>query len=90
MSITQVMGGVMRGSGDTVTPMWISIFTTIILRVPAAYIIAAFTKSAEWPNGAPFALSGSLLIAWTMGMVAQVLAYKFGPWRKKMMLGLES
>ena len=90
MSITQVLGGVMRGSGDTVTPMWISIFTTIILRVPAAYIIAAFTKSAEWPNGAPFALSGSLLIAWTLGMVAQVLAYKFGPWRKKMMLGLES
>ena len=90
MSVTQVLGGVMRGSGDTVTPMWISIFTTIIIRVPAAYIIAHLTANSRWPNGQPWALSGSLLIAWTLGMVAQILAYKFGPWRKKMMLGLES
>ena len=90
MSVTQVLGGVMRGSGDTVTPMWISIFTTIIIRVPAAYIIAYLTANSRWPNGQPWALSGSLLIAWTLGMVAQILAYKFGPWRKKMMLGLES
>ena len=90
MSVTQVLGGVMRGSGDTVTPMWISIFTTIIIRVPAAYIIAYLTANSRWPHGQPWALSGSLLIAWTLGMVAQILAYKFGPWRKKMMLGLES
>ena len=90
MSVTQVLGGVMRGSGDTVTPMWISIFTTIIIRVPAAYIIAYLTANSRWPNGQPWALSGSLLIAWTLGMVAQILAYKFGPWRMKMMLGLES
>ncbi|MBQ3011736.1 MAG: MATE family efflux transporter [Oscillospiraceae bacterium] len=90
MSVTQVLGGVMRGSGDTVTPMWISIFTTIIIRVPAAYIIAHLTANSRWPNGQPWALSGSLLIAWTLGMVAQILAYKFGPWRKKMHMGLES
>lgn len=90
MSVTQVLGGVMRGSGDTVTPMWISIFTTIILRVPAAYLIAHMTANSRWPNGQPWALSGSLLLAWTLGMVAQILAYKFGPWRKKMHMGLDS
>ena len=36
VAVTQVLGGVMRGAGDTVTPMWISIISTIVLRVPAA------------------------------------------------------
>ena len=89
MSVTQVLGGVMRGAGDTVTPMWISIFTTIIIRVPAAYLIAHQTASSRWPHGTPWALSGSLLIAWTLGAVAQALAYKFGPWRKKMELSMD-
>ena len=84
MSVTQVLGGVMRGAGDTVTPMWISIFTTIVLRVPMAYLIAHLTTSSRWPHGSPWALSGSLLFAWTLGAVAQALAFKFGPWRKKM------
>ena len=89
MSVTQVLGGVMRGAGDTVTPMWISIFTTIIIRVPAAYTIAHLTTSVRWPHGEPWALGGSLLIAWTLGAVAQALAYKFGPWRKKMELSMD-
>jgi Na+-driven multidrug efflux pump len=89
MSVTQVLGGVMRGAGDTVTPMWISIFTTIIIRVPAAYTIAHLTANVRWPHGTPWALSGSLLIAWTLGAVAQALAFKFGPWRKKMELSMD-
>ena len=89
MSVTQVLGGVMRGAGDTVTPMWISIFTTIVLRVPAAYLIAYLTTSSRWPHGSPWALSGSLLFAWTLGAIAQALAFKFGPWRKKMDLSMD-
>ena len=34
MAVTQSLSGVMRGAGDTMTPMWISIVTTIIVRVP--------------------------------------------------------
>ncbi len=67
VSITQSLGGIMRGAGDTVSPMWISIFSTVILRVPLAYGIAFMTQSAEWPHGHPFALSISLLVSWTMG-----------------------
>ena len=89
MSITQVLGGVMRGAGDTTTPMWISICTTIVLRVPMAYLIAYLTTSSRWPHGSPWALSGSLLFAWTMGAVLQALAFKFGPWRKKMLKSME-
>ena len=76
MSVTQVMGGVMRGAGDTVTPMWISITTTVLLRVPVAYILAYFSRSEAFPTGHPFALSISLLVSWSMGMVISIVAYK--------------
>ena len=82
ISVTQVLGGVMRGCGDTVTPMWISIATTVVLRVPLAYVLAYFSKSAQYPNGHPFALSISILAAWVMGMVFTVVAFRYGKTRK--------
>ena len=85
ISITQVLGGVMRGAGDTVTPMWISIITTVLLRVPTAYIMAALTKTEEWPNGQPIALFLSLLVSWTLGMVISLIAYRIGKWKNVMM-----
>ena len=43
VAITQSLGGVMRGCGNTVTPMWISIVSTVALRIPVAYILAYFS-----------------------------------------------
>ena len=83
VSITQVLGGVMRGCGNTVTPMWISILTTVALRIPIAYGLAHMTRSAEYPNGHPFSLSISLLSAWTLGMLFSVIAFRFGKTRKQ-------
>ena len=85
VAVTQVLGGVMRGAGDTVTPMWISIISTIIIRVPVAYIIAYFTRSELYPHGAPIALFGSLMISWTLGMILSVIVFARGNWKKKMM-----
>ena len=82
VAITQSLGGVMRGCGNTVTPMWISIFSTVVLRIPIAYVIAFMTRSAEWPNGHPFALSISLLVSWTVGMIISVVAFRYGKTRK--------
>ena len=84
MAVTQVLGGVMRGAGDTVTPMWISIITTIVIRMPLAYVLAYFTRIPEWPNGQPKALFFSLLIAWVCGSLISVLAYRRGKWKKTM------
>ena len=82
VSITQVLGGVMRGCGNTVTPMWISILSTVALRIPIAYALADFTRSPEFPTGHPFALSISLLASWTLGMVMSVVAFRWGKTRK--------
>ena len=86
VAVTQVLGGVMRGAGDTVTPMWISILSNILLRVPIAYILAHFTASAEWPHGHPFSLSASLLISWVLGAVMSSIAFAAGKWKKKMLV----
>jgi len=66
----------MRGAGDTVTPMWISICTTVVLRIPVAYGLAYLTRSEAFPHGHPFALSISLLAAWCAGMLFSIIAYK--------------
>ena len=85
ISVTQVLGGVMRGAGDTVSPMWISIISTIVIRVPTAYILAHLTKSAEFPHGQPIALFGSLMISWVLGMVLSIIVFAIGKWKKKML-----
>ena len=84
ISVTQVLGGVMRGAGDTVTPMWISLISTILIRVPLAYGLAYLTRTPEFPHGQPIALFGSLMISWVLGMVMSVIVFSIGRWKKKM------
>lgn len=84
ISVTQVLGGVMRGAGDTVTPMWISIISTILLRIPTAYIMAAITKNEVYPNGQPISIFTSLLVSWSLGMVMSIIVFSVGKWKKKM------
>ena len=83
MSITQSLSGVMRGAGDTLTPMWISIITTVIIRVPLAYIWTFATKTPQMPNGDMEALFGSLLISWIAGAIITLIFYKRGNWKNK-------
>lgn len=83
MAVTQSLSGVMRGAGDTMTPMWISIVTTVVIRVPLAYGIAYFTRSAEYPNGRQECIFASLLISWLCGALLTFLFYKKGKWKEK-------
>ena len=82
VAASQVLGGVMRGAGDTVTPMWISMITTVVLRVPMAYGFAWLSRSEAWPNGRPEALSLSLLLSWLAGALLSWIAYRHGKWRE--------
>lgn len=83
MAITQSLSGVMRGAGDTLTPMWISLITTVILRVPVAYTIAYLTRSAAYPTGRPESTFISLLVSWTIGSIVTTFFFKKVKWRKK-------
>ncbi len=83
MAVTQGLSGVMRGAGDTVTPMWISIATTIQIRVPVAYGLAFLTRSEQFPGGRQESVFISLLVSWIMGAVITFFFYKKGSWKNK-------
>lgn len=90
MAATQVLQGVMRGAGDTVTPMWISFGTTIALRLPLAYLLVFLAQRA----GAALRTQErlvfvSLLVTWLMGMLITIFLYHRGNWKKKQLLSLE-
>ena len=84
MAVTQVLSGVMRGAGDTVTPMWISFVTTVVLRVPMAYLLTYIAKQ----RGADILTQEkmvfvSLLCAWMLGMIITWVVYMMGGWKKR-------
>lgn len=83
MAVTQSLSGVMRGAGDTMTPMWISIVTTVVIRVPMAYGIAYLTRTPELPNGRYECIWISLLFSWVIGGIVTWYFYKRGGWRTK-------
>ncbi len=84
MAIIQSLSGVMRGAGDTVTPMWISIFTSVVIRVSSAYLLAYLTRSPEQPAGMPESIYISMLITWLTGATINILAFRWGRWRRKL------
>ena len=76
MAASQSLQGVLRGAGDTVTPMIIGFICTIVIRVPLAYLLNYLTNS-------PDCLYWSLLISWIIGTALSVIAFKYGKWKKK-------
>ncbi len=83
MAVTQCLSGVMRGAGDTMTPMWISLITTVALRVPVAYGIAWLTRSELYPNGRSECIFISLLVSWVIGALITAVSYRRGKWKSK-------
>lgn len=83
MAVLQSLAGVMRGAGDTMTPMWISIFQTVILRVPLAYVMVYLSKTPELPQGRQEYLIVSMLISWLVGTLLTCFFYARGRWKTK-------
>ena len=83
MAVTQSLSGVMRGAGDTMTPMWISLISTVIIRVPLAYGISYLTRTPELPLGIKECIQISLVSCWIMGAVLTTIFYARGKWKEK-------
>ena len=84
VAVNQSLSGVMRGAGDTMTPMWISLVSTVAIRVPVAYGIAFFTRSPEYPNGREESVFISLLVSWILGALITIAFYLKGKWKKNL------
>lgn len=83
MAVLQSLSGVMRGAGDTMTPMWISIIQTVCLRVPLAYVMCYLTRSAQYPKGRQECIFISLLTAWLLATAITCFFYIKGNWKNK-------
>jgi len=73
-----VIGGVMRGAGDTLIPMFITLFALWVIRIPAAWIMSRY-----------FGVDGiwwSIPVAWFIGMTLSYLYYLKGNWKKKVVV----
>jgi putative MATE family efflux protein len=73
-----VVGAIMRGAGDTVIPMFITLFVLWVVRIPLSYWLSQETgiEGAWW--GIP--------IAWVLGMILSYLYYLTGRWRSKVLV----
>lgn len=83
MAITQSLFGIMRGAGDTITPMWLALVQNVVIRVPLAYLMVYLTRSAEYPKGRQECLFISLVVTWTIGALMNFVIFKIGRWKKK-------
>ena len=83
MAITQSLSGIMRGAGDTMTPMWISLITTVAMRIPLAYGISFLTRTPQLPFGIKECIQISLVCTWVFGAILTSIFYARGKWKSK-------
>ncbi len=81
-------GGVMRGAGDTIIPMFITLFSLWIVRIPVAIYLSQETIEIFGLSlkGAGLGQSGiwwSIPSGWGIGLVLSYIYYKTGRWKNK-------
>jgi Na+-driven multidrug efflux pump len=69
------IAGVMRGAGDTLVPMFITLFSLWIIRIPVAMMLSG--KVGE--TGIWWAIP----IAWFIGAISSYIYYLTGRWKTK-------
>ena len=83
MVVGNSLSGVIRGAGDTIAVMWISICSNAVLRVPLTFLLAYLTRSAAQPHGSPNSSFIALLTGIIVNAIIVVIYYKRGKWRNK-------
>jgi putative MATE family efflux protein len=70
-----IVGGVMRGAGDTLIPMFITLFSLWVIRIPLAFILSGrLGETGIW---------WAIPIGWVSGMFLSYLYYLTGKWKSK-------
>ena len=83
-----IYSGVMRGAGDTLIPMFLTLISLWLVRIPAALFLSK--ESVElfgWTiRGANLGESGiwwSIPAGWGIGLLLSFLYYRTGRWKTK-------
>lgn len=70
-----ILNGVVRGAGDTLIPMFFSLISLWLIRIPAAWLFSReLGEIGIW---------WSIPVGWGVGMILQIIYYRMGRWKKK-------
>ena len=73
--------GVMRGAGDTIIPMFITLFSLWLIRIPLAWVMAKyFGYHGIW---------WAIPMAWFSGMILSYIYYRTGKWKNKSIIKMK-
>lgn len=72
-----VINGVLRGAGDTLIPMFISLFSLWLIRIPVAYFLS------KNPEIGVHGIWWSIPVGWFAGLILYYGYYLSGSWKKK-------
>jgi len=72
------VNGVLRGAGDTLIPMFITLFSLWLVRLPVAYFLSGeIGETGIW---------WSSPIGWVMGLILSFIYFSTGKWKTKSIL----
>jgi putative MATE family efflux protein len=71
--------GLLRGAGDTITSMFITLITLWVIRIPASYLLSL--------EIGPMGIWWGIPVAWIIGLFISFIYYRTGRWRKKAVVG---
>ena len=83
MAIANTIGGVLRGAGDTMTQLVMSLCTHVAFRIPVSFLLVHISKSDEFPNGRPESIFAAMLISFSMHMIVNFIYFRMGRWKTK-------
>ena len=85
-ALIQAPSGMLRGAGSTMPVMWITIFCTVILRMPMAYIWVHSGVSDVAPGGYFGGIYWSMVICTAIAGVMSMAYYLSGRWKRKLIV----
>ncbi|HRZ47825.1 MAG TPA: MATE family efflux transporter [Bacteroidales bacterium] len=72
-----ITNGVLRGAGATIIPMFITLISIWILRIPVSYLM-----SRDWTGLGEMGIWWGIPVAWAFGAIASYAYYLSGKWKK--------
>lgn len=83
MSVNMTFNGIMRGAGDAVGTMWMSVLTNVILKIPLTILLINLSKTEILPGGEPKSMFYGMLCSMIVGTSVTLIYYRIGRWKTK-------
>lgn len=90
IAVSEVFGGIMRGAGDAIAPMWISMVGNVFVRIPLTILAVHLTVSAAFPNGHPYSNFVVMDICMLIQTILTLIVFAKGKWKSKAVVSARS